>query len=294
MRELPDGSADLIVTSPPYWVDTADPFMAPCLLRSGDGAVPDTYVRLLDLLCRCFAECGRVLKPGGMCCVNVASTRVKGTLYPLPFDLAIRLLAAGWVLQEEICWRRWRGWDRRAGTLIQKPCPGYWYPNRVWEYVLVFKKADCGPPLWADRTQAEREASRIDTGPLYRHEVANNIWNILPVQPHAKRGHPCPFPEELPARLIELYSYKGDLVLDPFSGSGTTGRVARMLGRRFVGYEQNPAFARLALARLDDSSPLRRERRVCRFETLPVAADAEGRVPPPNPASPEPSVIAHR
>lgn len=276
MAELCDGGVDLIVTSPPYYVDPSDPLMEPALLRSGKadpdadhdrtGAVPQTYEALLDLLERCFAECWRVLKPGGVAAVNVASTLVKGRLYPLPWDLCVRLRAAGWYLKEEIVWRRWRGWDKRAGTLIQKPYPGYFFPNRVFEYVLLFTKP--GPPIWADRSEEEKAASQVDIDRLYARETANAIWNILPVVRQHKRGHPCPFPDELVYRLVSLYSYAGETVLDPFTGSGTTAKVAHLLGRRFVGYEVNPDFVRLARERLRTEPTIRRERRVCRFETL--------------------------
>lgn len=265
MPELADSTVDLIVTSPPYFLETSDALMSPSLLRSEAGETPDTYPALLDMLARCFTECFRVLKPGGFCVVNVASTRVRGTLYPLPFDLAVRMRLAGWELREEIIWRRWRGWDRRAGSLIKRPYPGYFFPNRLFEYVLVFAKP--GPPIFTGRSDAARAASRIPTDLFYAREVANNVWNILPVLPSQKQGHPCPFPDELPARLIELYSYRGDLVLDPFTGSGTTAKAARLLSRRFVGYEPNPGYLRLARARLKEPE-LRRERRVCRFETL--------------------------
>lgn len=275
MPELPDGSIDLIVTSPPYWVDPNDKLLQSALLKDRQSAVPQSYEALLDFLCQCFTECWRVLKPGGFAAVNVASTRIKGKMYPLPFDLTVRLLQRGWVLQEEFIWRRWRGWDKRGGVVIQNPYPGYFYPNRIFEYVLLLKKP--GPPIYEARTEEEREASRITVDALLHHEINNNIWNILPVQPQQRtRGtmglrHPCPFPEELAYRLVSLYSYMGDMVLDPFSGSGTTAKVAHLLGRRFVGYEVNPDFIELTNVRLSEPG-LRRERRVCRFESLPDAA----------------------
>jgi modification methylase len=274
MPELSDGSVDLIVTSPPYWVDPEDPLLKNALLQDGERRTPDSYGALLSFLSECFAECWRTLKPGGFACVNIASTRVKGKLYPLPFDLSVRLLASGWELQDEIVWRRWRGWDKRGGVVIQHPYPGYFYPNRVFEYVLVFRKP--GPPIQEGRSEEAREASRIAVDHLLLHEVNNSIWNVLPVQPRSRArsaagvSHPCPFPDELAYRLVTLYSYVGDRVLDPFAGSGTTGKVARLTGRRFVGYEVNPAFLALAQERITEPT-VRRERRVCRFEELPEA-----------------------
>lgn len=269
MAALADGCVDLVVTSPPYWVAPNDPMLGPALLKDGEGGTPQSYGELLALLDPCFAEVMRALKPGGFACVNVASTLVKGRLYPLPFDLAVRLIAAGWEFKEEIIWRRWRGWDRRAGVLIQQPYPGMFYPNRVFEYVLVFKKP--GPPIYQSRSEQERENSRIVVDDPLTKEIANSLWSILPEHRSKRRGHhPCPFPEELAYRLITLFSYKGELVLDPIAGSGTTGKVAHLTGRRFVGYEANPDFAQIARERANETVLLR-ERRVCRFELLPDA-----------------------
>lgn len=265
MPEIEDNSINLIVTSPPYFIEPGDTFLGPALLRS-ESSVYQSYSELLELLTAIFAECFRVLRPGGYCAVVVASTRVEKRLYPLPFDLAIRLISSGWQLQEDIVWRRWRGWDHRGGVLLQHPFPGYYFPNSVHEHVMLFQKP--GPPIYKSRTEEEREASRLMIDKrFYGLEMGNDVWNILPVTPAEKAEHPCPYPEELAARLIELYSYTGDLVLDPFSGSGTTGKVAKLLGRRFVGYELNPAFVRLSQARFQEPS-LHRQRYVARFEKL--------------------------
>ena len=277
MVELADNSVDLIVTSPPYWVDPKDAALGPALLRNDKLDTPQSYDELLNLLERCFAECLRVLKPGGIAAVNVASTLVKGRYFALPFHLATLLEKQGWTIKEEIIWRRWRGWDRRGGVVIQNPYPGCFYPNRIFEYVLLFTKPG-GAPIYKNRTDREKAESRIPVDDLLFHEINNNIWNILPVQPqqrakaataNALMPHPCPYPDELAYRLITLYSYKGDLVLDPFSGSGTTAKVAGLTRRRFVGYELNPDFIALTKHRLATETSLRRERRLARFETLP-------------------------
>ncbi len=274
MAALPDNSVDLIVTSPPYWVAPDDIGMVPAQLKDSAGGTPQSYEELLTLLSRCFAECFRVLKPGRVCAVNVATTLVDGTFYPLPFHLVPLMELLGWRMKEDLIWRRWRGWDKRGGVVIQKPYPGYFYPNRIFEYVLLFTKPG-GPPTYANRTEAEREESRIPVDDLLLHELNNNIWNILPVQPQrramGKDGtqHPCPYPEELAYRLITLYSYKGDVVLDPFTGSGTTLKVANLTGRRWVGYEPNPNFRRLAKERIRTEAAIQRQRRITRFETLP-------------------------
>ena len=201
--------------------------------------------------------------------VNVANTLVAGKLYPLPYDLALRLLGQGYEFKEELIWRRWRGWDRRGGTLIQKPYTGHFFLNRNHETVLVLKKP--GPAIYENRTDKEREDSRIEIDDLYTKEVSGSIWNILPVPPANKRAHPAPYPEELVYRLISLYSYAGEIILDPFTGTGTTGKVAHLLGRAFVGYEINPEFIPVAKKRMQEKN-LYRQRRITRFERLPDAA----------------------
>jgi DNA modification methylase len=267
MPHLADSSIDLIVTSPPYWVDPGDTYLGPALLAAQGGGTPQTYPDFLGSLRRCFAECHRVLKPGRFCAVNVAPTLVQGRLCPLPFHLVGLLEEVGLVLHQDLVWRRWRGWDKRAGHLVRRPYPGYFFPNRVLEYVLIFAKPG-GTPMYLNRTQRERERSRIPTqGELFTHEIANNLWNILPVPPKTS-AHPCPFPEELAHRLVTLYSYAGETVLDPFLGSGTTAKVAKLTGRGYVGYEPNLVFLQLARERLRETV-LHRQRRVCRFETLP-------------------------
>lgn len=294
MKEIADGSVDLVVTSPPYFNAPDDPRMQPALARSGGDPVR-TYPDLLDFLERVFAEMLRVLKPGGIACVNVASTIVGRRTYPLPFDLAVRLLGPPhqreggidgdrWLLRDEIIWRRWRGGDRRAGTLISKPYPGYYYPNRLHQHVLILTKH--GPPIWQGRSQGERAASVVKDAlcrdGFYVHELASSIWSILPLPivrgKSEEAAHPCAFPEELAYRLISLYSYRNETVLDPFAGSGTTAKVARHLGRRFVGYEVNPNFASMARRRAEDLSPVRRERYIARYE--PVLSVPDGAVVP--------------
>ncbi|GBC98231.1 Modification methylase DpnIIB [bacterium HR17] len=144
---------------------------------------------------------------------------------------------------------------KRAGVTIQHPYPGYYKPNIMTEFIFVFRKP--GPPIYRNRTADEKELNRIPIDALFKHELANNIWHIAPVPPNAI-DHPCPFPEEIPYRLILLYSYRGDLVLDPFAGSGTTLEVAVHLGRRAIGYEVKERYVKLAWQRVREPLNLRR------------------------------------
>ncbi len=171
-----------------------------------------------------------------------------------------------WEFHQDIIWHKVTGGVKRAGVFLQHPYPGYYYPNIMTEYILVFRKP--GPPIYKGRPEAEKQTARVDTQRLFTNETANTVWHIAPVPPgHIE--HPCPFPEEIPYRLIQLYSYPGDLVLDPFCGSGQTLKVARHLSRRFVGYDINRKYVDLALARLKQPLAVRREQLTAVFEKIP-------------------------
>jgi site-specific DNA-methyltransferase (adenine-specific) len=170
----------------------------------------------------------------------------------------------GYELEQDIIWHKVTGGAKRAGVTIQHPYPGYYKPNIMTEFILVFRKP--GPPIYRNRTAEEKEQNRIAIDALFKHELANNIWHIAPVPPNTI-DHPCPFPEEIPYRLILLYSYRGDLVLDPFAGSGTTLKVALHLGRRAVGYEVKEQYVKLARKRILEPLNLRRLL-VPRYETI--------------------------
>jgi site-specific DNA-methyltransferase (adenine-specific) len=98
-------------------------------------------------------------------------------------------------------------------------------------------------------------------------DTANNVWHIAPVPPDVI-DHPCPFPEEIPDRLIKLYSYAADVILDPFAGSGQTLKVAKQLGRQYVGYETIKKYVQLARARIKGKSAIRPQQLIVRFEKI--------------------------
>jgi len=163
-------------------------------------------------------------------------------------------------------WHKVTGGVKRAGVTIQHPYPGYYHPNIMSESILIFRKP--GPKIYKNRSQVEKEANRINIDAIFTREIANNVWHIAPVPPN-HLPHPCPFPEEIPYRLILLYSYAGDLVLDPFIGIGTTAKVAKALGRQYVGYEIQEKYITVAHQRLQEPLHLR-EQLIPRFEKIPV------------------------
>ncbi|MEM1928056.1 MAG: site-specific DNA-methyltransferase [Acidilobaceae archaeon] len=229
MRELGDGSVHLVVTSPPYY---NAPFDFPDLFPS--------YDDYLGLLRRVGGEVFRVLADGRVACFVTQDVRVGGRLYPIVADLIhIMVYEVGFEYQEKIVWRKPEGYiriSRRSGVLVQNPYPMYFYPDNIYEEIVVFRK-----PGEFDRSSVPRdvrEKSRVDLRRFQSEKWYLSVWditNVLPSEEWSK--YTAVFPEELAERLITLYSYAGETVLDPFLGTGTTCAVASRLGRNCVGYE---------------------------------------------------------
>lgn len=228
MGEIPDGSVGLAFTSPPYNVGKA---------YEGD-LTPAEY---LDLLARVGAEVYRVLKPGGRYVLNVAGLGRKPYL-PLPAYVYAVHMAIGFLPAGEIIWRKGAGMSGSCAW-------GSWRSARaprlrdVHEYLIVFAKERMERP---DR--GESDISRDEF-----LEATLSVWEIPPAS--ARRvGHPAPFPVALAERVIRLWSYRGDVILDPFSGSGTTCVAAVLAGRRYVGYEIKPEYVELARQRIEKAT----------------------------------------
>lgn len=267
MNELRDEEVDLIITSPPYWnaidydvhiLDKTKWFRT----RKGE-----EYERYLGWLKQCFQECYRVLRPGKFCCVVIGTVLYKGKHYPLPHHFISIMEKIGYEFHQDIIWSKVTGGVKRAGVTIQNPYPGYYCPNIMTEYILIFRKP--GLKIYKSRTKEEKEKDRIPINDLFTKELANNVWHIAPVPPN-QYDHPCPFPEEIPYRLIKLFSYTGDLILDPFLGIGTTIKVAQALKRKWVGYEIKGNYIKISEQRLNEPLYLR-EQLISKFEKIPVS-----------------------
>jgi site-specific DNA-methyltransferase (adenine-specific) len=229
MPELPDSSVHLMVTSPPY----------------NAGKEYDQDLSLEEyrgLLSRVFAECRRVLVSGGRACINLANLGRRPYL-PLHAYVIEDMLSLGFLMRGEIIWNKassaspstaWGSWRSAANPVLRD----------VHEYILVFSKDD-----FSRRTSGRK--STIDRESFL--EWTKSVWTFA-AAPARKVGHPAPFPEELPRRLIELYTFEGDVVLDPFCGSGTTCLAADRLGRHFIGYEIDTGYIRLAEKRLREAA----------------------------------------
>ncbi|MDR7415580.1 MAG: site-specific DNA-methyltransferase [Armatimonadota bacterium] len=275
MPELRDEEIALTVTSPPYWnsIDYDRHAQDPGQWYRTRSYGHEDYESFLNWLVRAFGEVYRVTKPGGYLCVVVGTVLFQGRHYPVPQDLVSRLSRSGWEFEQDIIWHKTTAGVRRAGVFIQKPYPGYYHPNIMTEYILVFRKP--GPPIYRERTESERRNARVPVTDVFTRDVANNVWHIAPVPP-GTLDHPCPFPEEIPYRLIQLYSYPDEVVLDPFLGSGQVAKVALHLGRHAVGYDIVPQYVTYAYGRLSEPLRVRRKQLVVEFRAVGVFSPVGG------------------
>jgi site-specific DNA-methyltransferase (adenine-specific) len=242
MAKLPDNSVALVVTSPPYF---AGKQYEEELEREG---VPASYLEYLELLRDVFAECARVLEPGGRIAVNVANLGRK-PYRSLSADV-IRILQddLGLLLRGEVVWRKGEGASGNCawGSFRSASNPVL---RDITERVVIASKGRF------DRAGTRTE--RAKTGLPHENTVTSDefmaatldVWE-LPAESAQRVGHPAPFPVELPERLIRLFTFKGDVVLDPFLGSGTTLVAAARTGRRGVGYDTDKAYVAIAKARV--------------------------------------------
>ena len=226
MSELPDGSIHLMVTSPPYNVGKE---------YDADMTLPD-YLAWLE---KVWAEVFRVLVPGGRACVNIANLGRKPYI-PLHAWITESMLRLGYLMRGEIIWNKaasaspstaWGSWKSAANPTLRD----------VHEYILVFSK---GAFKRQNTLQKESTISKVEF-----LEFTKSVWAFR-AEPAKKIGHPAPFPLELPYRLVQLYSFKDDVVLDPFMGSGQTAIAALKAGRHYIGYELNPDYVSLANTRI--------------------------------------------
>jgi site-specific DNA-methyltransferase (adenine-specific) len=223
-----------VVTSPPY-------------NASKEYDEDLSLAEYLDLLHGVFAECYRVLAPGGRMVINVANLGRKPYI-PLSSHINVMMTEIGFLMRGEIIWDK----SASAGSSCawgsfqsaSNPCL-----RDVHEYLLVFSKGD----YKLKRDKKERAEGRIDTIPrddFIKH--TKSIWSF-PTERASRVNHPAPFPVELPKRCIEMYSFVGDVVLDPFNGSGSTCVAAKATGRTYVGVDLSPDYCEIAEQRIQST-----------------------------------------
>jgi DNA modification methylase len=187
-------------------------------------------------------ELFRVLAEGRIACFVTQDVRVDGTLYPICSDIIKIMVGEGFGYRDKIIWRKPEGYvriSRRSGVLVQHPYPMYFHPDNIFEEILVFQKGEFDYSSLKELDRDVLEGSKIDVRLFNREKWCLTVWdvtNVLPLKGRLEEGVAA-FPEEIPRRLIKLFTFKGETVLDPFLGSGTTLKVARELNRNGYGYE---------------------------------------------------------
>lgn len=244
MAQIPDACVHLAVTSPPYNLginyDLHEDNLA--------------YAEYLDWMKRVWIETKRVLVPGGRFALNIAPTSIKN-FRPIHHDFANELREIGMIFRTEIVWYKQTMLKRTAWGSWKSPSNPHIVPS--WEYVLVFCK---------DSWDLPGDPGDADITPEEFMRFSDGFWYIPP-EPQ-RRGHPTPFPEELIYRLVKFYTYKGNVVLDMFGGTGTVAVVAFKTGRHFIHIDISPKYCEVARQRLQTAKLL---------QQFPIQAPAVGR-----------------
>ena len=242
MAALPDKSVALVVTSPPYFAGKEYEHAL------GEGHIPASYLDYLQMLQDVFRECSRVLEPGGRIAVNVANLGRK-PYRSLSADI-IRILQddLGLLLRGEVIWAKAEG---AAGSCAWGSFRSAANPvlRDVTERVVIASKGRFRRARATEQRQAEGLPSESTLSNDEFMEATLDLWRI-PSESARRVKHPAPFPVELPLRLIELYTFTYDLVLDPFLGSGTTAVAAARKGRRYAGYDIDSSYVEIAAQRV--------------------------------------------
>jgi len=238
MEELPDNSIHLMVTSPPYNV----------------GKEYDENLSLQEyrnFLIRVWKEVYRVLVPGGRACINIANLGRKPYI-PLHAFIIEDMQKIGFLMRGEIIWNK-------GSTASPSTAWGSWLSAKnpvlrdIHEYILVFSKDTF--------TRANHNNERATISKEEFLELTKSIWTFG-AESAKKIGHPAPFPVELPLRCIKLYTFENDIVLDPFMGSGTTAVAALMTNRKFIGYDVDKNYVKLAEKRISEFLEKRKQKKI--------------------------------
>lgn len=231
LKLVPDESIHMTFTSPPYY-------------NARDYSFYESYRNYLNFLTSVFAEVHRVTHEGRFFILNTSpiiiprvSRAHSSKRYPIPFDIHPRLVDMGWEFIDDIVWVKPEASvkNRNAGFLQHRKPLGY-KPNPVTEYLMVYRKHSTKLLDWNIRQYDDNTVDASKVGDGYE---STNLWHIDPVY---DRVHSAVFPRALCHRVIQYYSYRGDLIFDPFGGSGTLGLVARQLGRLFFMAEKEEEY----------------------------------------------------
>jgi site-specific DNA-methyltransferase (adenine-specific) len=227
MSNLPDKSLHLMITSPPY-------------VAAKEYDEEWTLEEYITLLHNVFAETYQKLVPGGRACVNIANIG-RSPYIPLHSYIVQSMLDIGYMMRGEIIWDKgasvggstaWGSWQSASNPCLRD----------VHEYILIFSKQKFGRPK-NDRKDTIKKQEFLD--------YSKSVWEFQTASAK-KVGHPAPFPEELPRRLIQLYSFENDVVMDPFAGSGTTCIAAARSNRHYIGFDKKEKYVENAHQRIEE------------------------------------------
>jgi len=247
LQALPENSVALVVTSPPYFVGK-DYELAVTGSSDADDRIPSTYFEFLDMLRTVFAECRRVLEPGGRIAVNVANLGRKPYRSLSADVISILQDDLGLLLRGEVIWEKaavssgscaWGSFAKASNPVLRD----------MTERVIIASKGRFSRALTAKQRRQRDLPHESSLANDEFVDVTRDVWRI-DAESATRIGHPAPFPVELPRRLIDLYTYRGDIVVDPFAGSGTTLVAAARAGRIGVGFDTDPAYVELSEQRL--------------------------------------------
>ena len=230
LSHIPDQSIDFVITSPPYNFGHSyaqDP-------HDDTHEWNEYFATLLTV----WKECERVLKPGGRIAVNVQP--LFSDYVPTHHIISRQLASLGLLWKAEFLWEK-NNYNAKFTAWGSWKSPSMPYIKYTWEFIEVFDKI-------THKKAGDRE--NIDITAEEFKEWVMGKWSFPPETRMKDHDHPAMFPEELPRRLMKLFSYKGDIVLDPFNGAGTTSFVAYKNGRRFIGIDNSSQYSQTAFGRL--------------------------------------------
>jgi site-specific DNA-methyltransferase (adenine-specific) len=235
LKKIPTGSVDIIITSPPYnfGMEYKDD-------DKNDTVRWDIYFQKLNTI---WEQCARVLKPGGRLCLNVQP--LFSDYIPSHHLMSKQLLDLGLIWKGEILWEK-NNYNCKYTAWGSWKSPSMPYLKYTWEFVEIFSK---------DTHKKTGDRTNVDiTGDEFKKWVYAK-WSIAPERNMKKYKHPAMFPKELATRLMKLFSYKGDVVLDPFNGAGTATLCAAENGRKYIGIDISPEYCKISEKRIKEIQP---------------------------------------
>lgn len=251
MARMPDNSIDLVVTSPPYWT---------AVEYEGQADVWPSYEAYLDDMLAVWKQCERVLRPNGKLCINAPIMPIPKAMIEqhtrhiknIASDIEASILSSTEFERYSLF-----VWQKQTSKMMfgSYPFPGNIIENNTIEFINVYVKPGKPPKFDPDI----KEANRLTRAEWM--DLTQQVWFMYPEDVKREGSHPAPFPVKLPSRLMKLYTYgafgsfPGEVVLDPFVGTGTTCAVAKRMGRRFIGIDLVQSYLDIAIDRIRDAVP---------------------------------------